>query len=109
MNNLFADIPADLPEELVEILAESGGVRIERIVSQGHASPPAGWYDQEDHEFVVLLSGGATLEFENGTMVSMKPGDWRIIEAHSRHRVAWTEESGHSVWLAVFYAPCAAS
>ena len=43
MNNLFAD----LPEELVEVLAENNHVRIERIISIGHGSPDGFWYDQE--------------------------------------------------------------
>ncbi len=47
MNNLFADLSADLSEELVEVLAENKHVRIERIVSTGHASPDGFWYDQE--------------------------------------------------------------
>ena len=33
MKNLFADLPTDLPEELVEVLAENKHVRIERIIS----------------------------------------------------------------------------
>jgi hypothetical protein len=31
MNNLFADLPGDLPRELVEILVENKHVRIEQI------------------------------------------------------------------------------
>ena len=48
-DNLFDSIPADLPEELVEVLAEGNGaaVRIERIVSRGHASPPGDWSNAE--------------------------------------------------------------
>ena len=34
-HNLFNDIPATLEEELFQTLAESGDVRIERIVSAG--------------------------------------------------------------------------
>ncbi len=37
--NLFADIPTRLPDELVTTLLEAADVRIERIVSHGHASP----------------------------------------------------------------------
>ncbi len=46
MNNLFADLPTDLPEELVEVLTENKHVRIERIISTGHASPDdvAAWW-----------------------------------------------------------------
>ena len=36
--NLF-DIPAHLPAELVTKLLDTADVRIERIISHGHASP----------------------------------------------------------------------
>ena len=39
--NLFADIPLDLPQEQIDELAASPNVRIERIVSRGHASRTA--------------------------------------------------------------------
>ena len=65
MNNLFfTDIPSKLPEELVEVLAENKHVRIERIVSTGQASPEGFWYDQEEHEWVVVLKGEAKLLFK---------------------------------------------
>jgi cupin 2 domain-containing protein len=37
--NLFVGLPTRLPEELVTTLLEANDVRIERIVSHGHASP----------------------------------------------------------------------
>lgn len=90
--------------EQVDALVEQGGVSIERIVSMGHASPPGFWYDSPRAEFVVLLSGAATLEFEGEAKpLSMKPGDHVLIEAHCRHRVAWTSDREPSVWLAVYY------
>ena len=46
MNNLFARLPLPGGDEGFETLAASAGVRIERIVSHGHTSPPNGWYDQ---------------------------------------------------------------
>jgi cupin 2 domain-containing protein len=55
-SNLLADLPLGLPDELVQVLAASPGVRIERIVSHGHASPPDFWYDQSQHEWVALLT-----------------------------------------------------
>jgi cupin 2 domain-containing protein len=52
----------------------------------------------------VLLSGAATLEFEGRREPHpMKPGDHVLIEAHCRHRVAWTSDTEPSVWLAVYY------
>jgi cupin 2 domain-containing protein len=50
MTNLFANLPSYLPEELITPLNEAGTVRVERIVSHGHASPPGFWYDQDRPE-----------------------------------------------------------
>ena len=105
MNNLFDRIPDDLPAEWMETLAESGSVRIERIVSRGHASPPGEWYDQALSEWVLLLKGSAGLEFEDGREAQLYPGDWLEIPAHQRHRVAWTDPGEDTVWLAVHYPP----
>jgi cupin 2 domain-containing protein len=101
-SNLFADLPSGLPEELVQVLAAAPGVRIERIVSHSHASPEDFWYDQEHHEWVVVLKGAARLRFEDET-VEMRPGDHIVIPAHRRHRVEWTTPDEPTVWLAVFY------
>jgi cupin 2 domain-containing protein len=102
--NLFRQIPADLAEELVETLGSTANVRIERIVSRGHVSPPGFWYDQEEHEFVLLVSGRARLEFADGAAaVDFAAGDWLVIPAHRQHRVAWTDPDQETVWLAVHY------
>lgn len=55
--NLLANLPGSLPSELVEPILSRASLRIERIVSLGHASPAGFWYDQPQHEFVVLLTG----------------------------------------------------
>lgn len=102
MPNLFSSIPIDLPDELTETLVQANVVRIERIVSHGHASPEGFWYDQEQNEWVLLIQGAARLRFEN-EMVEMKPGDWINISAHRKHRVEWTTPDEPTVWLAVFY------
>jgi cupin 2 domain-containing protein len=104
MSNLFAGIPSDLPREWIEPLVETRALRLERIVSAGHATPPGRWYDQDRDEWVVLLSGGARLRFEgNGGEIRMRPGDWLHIPAHRRHRVEWTDPATRTVWLALHY------
>jgi len=103
MKNLLRKIPDGLPEELFETLVETGTVHIERIVSRGHASPENGWYDQDRNEFVLLIQGGARLEFEDRRQVDMGPGDWLEIPAHVKHRVAWTADAGPTIWLAVHF------
>lgn len=104
MKSLFENIPAELPDELFETLVAADRVRIERIVSRGQASPQGFWYDQEENEFVVVLQGSAGLrmEDENAPRI-MKPGNYVVIPAHARHRVEWTDPSGATIWLAVFY------
>lgn len=103
MANIFSEIPADLPEELFETLAQGGQVHIERIVSRGQVTAAGEWYDQALNEFVLLLQGGARLEFLNGETFGLGPGDWCVIPAHRKHRVAWTDEERDTVWLAVHY------
>ncbi len=102
LQNIFADISADLPEELVETLLETNSVRVERIVSNGHASPKYFWYDQEQHEWIVVLRGAARIRFEDET-VDVRPGDFIHIPAHKRHRVEWTTPDEPTIWLAVHY------
>ena len=102
MTNLFADLAPCLPGEVITTLVDADRVRIERIVSHGHVSPEGFWYDQPQHEWVVVLKGAARLRFEN-EIVEMNVGDGVIIPAHKRHRVEWTTPDEPTVWLAVFY------
>ncbi len=105
MHNIFLNIPTELPEELCEILARSSSVRVERIISYGHASPKGFWYDQPQQEWVILLQGAAHIRFEDGDiLVELTSGDYASIPAHSRHRVEWTTPDGPTIWLAVHFA-----
>ena len=109
IQNLLLDLlpalaPAAEVEERVDVLVQTNHLRIERIVSTGQASPPGFWYDQEEHEWVLLLSGHAGLRFEHEESVRrLAPGDQVDIPAHVRHRVEWTAETEPTIWLAVFY------
>ncbi len=102
-NNLFQNIPDKLPDEIFETIAESNNVKVERIISDGHTSQPGFWYNQDQNEFVIILKGNAVLEFDEGVSVEMTAGDYCIIPAHKKHRVSYTDKSGKTVWLAVFY------
>ena len=102
ITNLFADLPERLPKELVQTLLQAADVRIERIISHGHASPANFWYDQPQHEWVIVLKGAARLQFEDG-MVEMKVGDFINIPAFKKHRVDWTTPDEQTNWLAVHY------
>ena len=105
--SMYDSIPADLaqwPHELLQELLRSPTLRIERIVSQGHQAPASGWYDQDEHEWVLLLRGCAKLEFADGSTHTLAAGDYLHLPAHTRHRVAWTDPTQPSIWLAVFYS-----
>lgn len=104
MQNLFASLPVQLDEELVDVLARGERVRIERIVSTGQASREGFWYDSAQAEWVVLLGGeaGLLLEGEDAPR-HLRPGDHVLIPAHRRHRVEWTSGEGPTVWLAVYF------
>lgn len=102
MPNLFAELPSGTQaEQLVELLSRPG-LRIERIVSNGQASPPGFWYDQPWAEWVLLLQGEASLAFEDESDPRvLKTGDFLDIAPHRRHRVESTTTP--TVWLAVYY------
>jgi cupin 2 domain-containing protein len=100
--NLY-EIPDKLPPgEFLEVLLETPDIRVERILSRGDVTPPGEWYDQEEDEWVLLLLGEAFLEYASGETVTLASGDWILIEAHTRHRVAWTSSDPPCLWLTVF-------
>ena len=104
VNNLYEHIPSDVPKELFQILAEKKGVQIERIISEGHVTPPGEWYDQGWDEWVLLVSGGATLLFADSSVpMILKPGDHVMIPAGYRHRVEQTDPLQKTIWLAVHF------
>jgi cupin 2 domain-containing protein len=66
----------------------AGAVRIERIVSHGHASREGFWYDRDRDEWVVVLRGRAILRFEgDAESLALGPGDHVNIPAHRGHLV----------------------
>ena len=102
--SLFASLPADRDVEHFSMLAQLGGIRVERIVSYGQCSPRGFWYDQERGEWVVVLRGSAELTIEGrAETVSLGPGDYVDLPAHTRHRVDWTTPDEPTIWLAIHY------
>ncbi len=102
--NLFAGIPGTLAAEQLTALLTAANVRIERIVSRGHASPPDFWYDQPQAEWVIVLAGSAAIAFDGeASPRTLRCGDHLHIPAHARHRVVWTDANEPTVWLAVHY------
>ncbi|MCF6435675.1 cupin domain-containing protein [Pseudoalteromonas sp. MMG022] len=103
LENLLANLPLDTSKEHFEDLLSAKDVRIERIVSYGQTSPDSFWYDQDEHEWVLVLSGCGTVEFKNGEKHSLECGDFLNIPAYTQHRVSHTATSEATVWLAIFY------
>jgi cupin 2 domain-containing protein len=102
--NLLAALPRKLDAEQTTALVDSVSVRIKRVVSTGQASPPGFWYDQDRSEWVLLVAGSAGLLFEGEAAPRvLRPGDYLLIPAHRRHRVAWTDAEHPTVWLAVHF------
>jgi cupin 2 domain-containing protein len=104
IGNLFDNLPAKVPEEVLSTILRANGLRIEQIVSQGQASPPGFWYNQEESEWVIVLEGHAAVQFEGEPeIVELQRGSYVNIPAHVRHRVAWTDPDQKTVWLVVYY------
>ena len=59
--NLLGQIPSPLPSEVFADLVSTNNVRIERILSQGQQTPTGEWFDQDEHEWVLLVQGEAIL------------------------------------------------
>lgn len=99
--NLLDNIPVHFEKEIFDILAESPGLSIKRVLSQGQVTD---WLKEDMNEWVVLFSGSAKLLFEDGGCeVEMRSGDHLCIPAGCRHRVSWTDPRQKTVWLAVHY------
>jgi cupin 2 domain-containing protein len=102
--NIFAALPAVATAEQLDVLLSAPNVRIERIVSAGHATPPGQWYDQDWAEWVLVVQGSAALLIEGeGAARRLGPGDFVHIPPHVRHRVEWTDPAQPTLWLAVHF------
>ena len=108
LSNVFAGLPtsslgAQTGEQFRQLL-QHPGLRIERIVSTGQASPAGFWYDQDENEWILLLAGEAGLRFaDESTTRHLRAGDFINIAAHRRHRVEWTASGQVTIWLAVHH------
>ena len=107
VGNLFRNLPQPSEKEAFENILSKPGVTVQRIVSHGQTSEPDFWYEQAWDEWVVLLSGSATLAFEVDVQAQLVPGDYLFIPAGKRHRILATALDRPSVWLAVHLADAA--
>lgn len=102
MKSMLNDLPTDKTQEHFEDLLMRPGVKLERIVTHGQATPPGEWYDQAWDEWVMVVQGEARLLLgQHEQLLHMKPGDHVLLPAHCRHRVEWTPEDQTTIWLAL--------
>lgn len=103
--NIFNLTEIDLnSKEWFETLASGENLILERIVSHGQTTPDGQWYDQELDEWVVLIQGEATLEFQDEEVMALHKGDYLFIPAHKKHRVSFTSSTPPCIWLAIHAA-----
>jgi cupin 2 domain-containing protein len=101
--NILSSRPPPRSDEAIDTLLSGSGIRVERIVSYGQASPAGFWYDQGEAEWVLVLRGRAHLAIEGEAQErALGPGDSVFLPAHCRHRVTWTQADEPTVWLAIF-------
>ena len=104
MNNLYSEIPQNIPSEIFDDILISEKLRIERIISQGQSSEEGFWYDQNENEWIILLRGKAKLLLEGEALArDLHEGDFLNIPAHKKHRIEWTDSKQKNIWLAIFY------
>lgn len=101
---LLGGEPPPEGQERAQVLLRAGGMRLERIHSCGASSAPGFWYEQTEEEWVCLLQGTASLQFEGEDRpVQLKKGDSLLIRARRRHRVVATDSAPGTIWLALFW------
>ena len=95
--------PAD-GEEATTVLLQTPQLRLERIHSCSARSPEGFWYDQSEHEWVLLLQGSARLAFaDEGEPRDLACGDALLISAGRRHRLLRSDPAPGTIWLALFW------
>ncbi len=105
LKNILSELPVST-NEIFETLLEKPGLKLERIISSGQATPEGEWYDQEQDEWVLLLTGSAALLIEGEHAPHrLIPGDYLHLPAHCRHRVEQTDTLVKTVWLALHFQP----
>ena len=105
-SNLLSSPSPMAGQETITVLVEQPGLRLEQIHSCQSSSPTDFWYNQSEHEWVVLLQGSAQLRFADEEMPrQLSQGDCLLISAGRRHRVVSTDPAPGCVWLALLWPP----
>ncbi|TNJ42302.1 hypothetical protein [Phaeobacter sp. B1627] len=94
VRNIFRDTA------MIESLAETESVRIERVISAGQvAGAPC---EQGVHEWLMLVSGGATIAMEDEKF-ELSPGDHIFIPAKTKSQVLETASFEKTIWVAAYW------
>ena len=102
-NLLAGPLPAT-GQERCTTLIETPQWRLQQIHSNQAASPEGFWYDQHEHEWVLLLQGSALLQLAGEAEPrALCRGDQLLIPAGQRHRLEATDPAPGTVWLALFW------
>lgn len=97
INNLYETADPHENSERFSTLFQNHSIKIETIRSW--LKTPGEFYDQNEDEWVLLISGEARLELDTVER-TLKAGDYCLIPKHTRHRVLST--SKNALWLGIF-------
>ena len=104
VENVLKKLPPAKRAEAFSELLKRPGLRIERIVSRGQATPEVEPMVQNHDEWVLLLEGAAGMRIEDSAEVRLAPGDHLLIAKGQKHWVTYTAKDRATVWLAVHLA-----
>jgi len=103
-SHFLAEVALSSTQEIFDVLVETSGIKIERIVSTGQQTPAGEWYDQDWDEWVMVIKGHGRLRIDGqDELIEMRDGDFIQLPAHCRHRVEWTDPDQPTVWLAIHF------
>ena len=102
--NLLARALPPEGQEQQHLLQAGSNWRLELILSCSASSPEGFWYDQTDHEWIVILRGSASLKLKDpDAYVDLSVGDQLHFLPHRLHRVERTDPHPGTIWLALFW------
>jgi len=102
--NLLGGTLPPAGSECTTVLLQTQHWRLERIHSNQASNAPGFWYDQAEHEWVLLLQGTAALRFDDRPSDDqLRAGDSLWISPGRRHRVTATDPDPGTIWLALFW------
>ena len=102
-DNLFSDVHSVLGTEVLDLLAKSDRVRIERTISKGQAPHRDRWNEHKQNAWLLLLRGETKLVFGYGRSERLVPGSYMAIDAGTRYRIDWISPEEETVWLTIYF------